>query len=69
MLCKAVELKSLTAAAKTLKLPKSDISRKISLTRTTGAAHLAEAGRALLRENGAGVERAGRSGGNALRHR
>ena len=52
---KAVELKSLTAAAKALKLPKSNISRKIKnlaervgmtpLTRTTRASHLAGAGR------------------------
>jgi len=52
---KAVELKSLTAAAKALKLPKSNINRKIKnleervgmtpLTRTTGASHLMEAGR------------------------
>jgi DNA-binding transcriptional LysR family regulator len=68
MLCKAVELKSLTAAAKVPKLPKSNISRKIPLTRTTRASHLAEAGRALLRESGAGVERAGRCEGNAMRH-
>src|ERR1700743_1013111 len=52
---KGVELKSLTAAAKALKLPKSNVSRKIKnleervgmtlLTRTTRASHLTEAGR------------------------
>ena|ERR1700676_3983795 len=49
---KAVELKSLTAAAKALKLPKSNISRKIKnleervgMTPLTRASHLTEAGR------------------------
>jgi len=52
---KAVELKSLTAAAKALKLPKSNIRSKITnlgervgmtlLARTTRASHLTEAGR------------------------
>jgi len=52
---RAVELKSLTAAARSLNLPKSSVSRKIAaleqrlgltlLTRSTRALHLTEAGR------------------------